>query len=155
SIRNRYDQGEDYQYDSSDHLTSVSLQNGASSLGTVYMDRAAIDGQNVITRIHDYALRTLNYEYAETGGGGPILTKVTGGCECNGNAPATEYRYDDRLQLTKILDAYANERQIDYSAGFVTKQTLSNSAVLEYRYAGSTSATVIDPVRTTYNYDFV
>ncbi|MCG8407688.1 MAG: hypothetical protein MI923_21020, partial [Phycisphaerales bacterium] len=141
--KNRYGEGEAYTYNGSGHLIKIKI----SSTGDIFLER---DTDHTITRIRDYAGRTVDYAYdANTN-----LTKVQDACGSCSAIPASEYVYDGNHRIIGVKDANGTTvRTIAYTGGGqVDYYYDANNATYEFSYG--TIDLMIDPLGTTTAYTF-
>lgn len=143
STRNRYSKGEDYFYNASSYLTKITVTSG----NDVMVDR---DSANAITRIRDYAGRTVTYAYDA----GSNLTKAQDACGACATIPTAEYAYDSNNRITTVKDAAsATVRTIAYDgSGRVTLYYDPNSGTNQFVYGGTNLQ--IDPAGHTTEFTF-
>ncbi|MCG8406468.1 MAG: hypothetical protein MI923_14825 [Phycisphaerales bacterium] len=140
--KNRYGEGEDYTYNGSGHLIKIKI----SSTGDIFLER---DTDHTITRIRDYAGRTVDYAYDSNNN----LTKVEDACGTCSTIPTAEYVYDGSHRIIGVKDADGTTvRTIAYSFERVGYYYDANNATYEFNYG--TPDLVIDPVGTTTAYTF-
>ena len=147
STRNRYGQGEDYFYDGSSRLTKITT---VDSNKNIHIQR---DTAGAITRVYDYAQRTVDYEY----NGSCQLTKVKDACGSCSTLPTAEYNYDvfsAVTHLSAIKDANGSTvLEFDFdNSGRVLSQVDANGGTLSYSYGSPISVT--DPEGSVFEYEF-
>jgi YD repeat-containing protein len=94
STRNRFSQGEDYFYNAAGYLTKMTVAPG----NDVNIER---DVDYTITRVRDYAGRTVDYSYDSN----TNLTHVQDACGSCSTVPTATYNYDSSNRITTIKDA--------------------------------------------------
>lgn len=149
STLNRFGCGHEYQYNASGYVTAVyETGEGATSLTPIRVDR---DAANAITRIRDYASRTVEYFYD----GNSNLTLAKDACGSCSSIPTAEYAYDAGDRITTIKDA-AGAAVLTISYNGVTNNITSyiDANGGTYSFAYGTPDTVIDPVGNTTSYTF-
>jgi YD repeat-containing protein len=147
---NRYGVGVTYDYNAGGHVTQINRYSGkVGVLNDIFVKR---DTAQAITRIHDYAGRTVDYSYDSNSN----LTKAQDACGSCTSIPTAEYAYDGSHRITTIKDANsATIRTITYSgggSGQVSTSTDAGGGVFTFVYG--TPNLAIDPNGHTTEYTF-